>query len=163
MDRAKERGGTSAVGLKVHPGEGCRSAGALFPALARQVLLLLLVAAVAVACGSTTSSSDGGGGGAGGGGTTGSGGAAGSTGTGGAGGRGTVGQGGGAVAGISMACQSCAVTNCSTQLIACAGASACQMCVMNNYNLCITNQNAQYLAVCSCAKPACTSCASYCP
>ena len=40
MDRAKERGGDSALGLEVHSGRGCsRTARAMFLGLARPVLL----------------------------------------------------------------------------------------------------------------------------
>lgn len=97
----------------------------------------------------------------------GSGGAAGSRATGGAGGAagrgGTAGAAGSIASGISAGCQSCAATMCSTQFVACAGASACQMCVTNNYQPCLSDQNAMYLAICNCAKPVCASCATYCP
>ena len=67
------------------------------------------------------------------------------------------------ISGISTACQTCAGTMCLTQVEACAGSSACEMCVMNDYQTCVSSQNAMYQAICACAKPVCPSCASYCP
>ncbi|HLK92644.1 MAG TPA: hypothetical protein VKZ18_22305 [Polyangia bacterium] len=150
-----------------------------FPAaVTRALFVVVLAAAVGFACGSSSSPSDAGGTG----GTTGSGGATGTggaTGSGGAGGKATGGAAGGkatggatgaggqggvpAINGISQACQQCAETSCTTQILACAGASACQACVTNDYNSCITSQNTQYKAVCTCAKAACAACATYCP
>jgi hypothetical protein len=154
------------------------------------IMLMTVIVLVGLACGGgTTSPNDGGGTGGGAAGTSGTGGAAGAKGTGGAAGAkgtggaagakgtggaagakgtggaagasaGTGGQGG---SGISTACETCAASNCSAQILACAGASACQMCVMGDYNVCLTNNNAQYLAVCACAKTPCAACASYCP
>jgi hypothetical protein len=130
--------------------------------------LILLIALGGLACGSTTSTNDGGGtgGGVGGASATGGSGNAGAKGTGGTAGAkaGTGGQGGATSgSGISTACETCAATNCSTQVFACASSSACEMCVTTDYNVCVSNQNAAYAAVCSCAKTPCPSCASYCP
>jgi hypothetical protein len=100
----------------------------------------------------------------------GAGGSAGSTATGGVGGlagrggaSGASGAAGSFVNGVSSACQTCAGTMCLTQVEACAGSSACEMCLMNDYQTCRSSQNAMYLAICNCAKPVCASCAAYCP
>jgi hypothetical protein len=68
-----------------------------------------------------------------------------------------------AISGISVACQTCAGTMCLTQVQACASSSGCEMCVMNDYQTCIASQNVMYQAICTCAKPVCPSCATYCP
>jgi hypothetical protein len=137
----------------------------------------LLIFAAGVGCGSSGGGANdggtGGGGGAAGkvGGTGGNaGGSAGSSATGGVGGStakggasGTAGAAGSPVKGISAACETCAGTMCLTPIEACAASSPCEMCITNDYQTCLSSQNATYLAICSCAKPVCPSCAAYCP